>query len=827
MRRRRFPRVAIDVRTLQFETYQNRGIGRFLNSSLRALGQLNPEMELFLVYSPECSFPTDLPKNTVWELLPLRLPFTIPKMAHTTYHADADLEFQFDSAMESFLIEHQIDLFHITYPFGWEFFIPRRLYNVRSVVTIFDMIPAIYKEEYLDLWGYDLKVSFADRLGTAVFAQRVQTISQASKRDIIRFTHVPADKVDVIYPGVDDCFYPLNLKETMKEIRRVGLKGPYIFSVSGFHYSKNLKRTIQAFASLPKPIRDEMCFVILCPLSDYQRQIVESWLADYGLTGKVCFLEKVPQKTLTALYNGASIVLHATLYEGFGLPVLEAMACGVPVVASDIPVLHEVAGDSVIYVNPADPTAIAAGIVHVLEDRTLQETLREKGLQRARLFTWDAAAQGLLRSYQSALEISIFAQETTRIVKNAKNISRRLRIAFWSPLNPKLSGISDYSESLISALRKYADVDCYVEGYQPSNRPLADTIPIYDARAYLQINTRRRYDINLYQIGNNPLHCYIYWQALQVPGIITLHDVVLYHLVHYALVRGSDTKKFWDEVAYSEGTSIARVARREYLRGRINDYEIALHRRIIERSLGTIVHSQWAADRIAGVARGPVQVIPMGCMLFPPDGGRFARIARSLLGWPVDILIFGSFGIMHRVKRIETILRAYRRLHEKFQHTALVLMGPVDPTAWPSINELQQDPDRTLKERIYLYPGYVPAELMLTSMLSVDVGINLRNPTAGETSATLHTLLAMGKPVIVSDIGAYREYPDLCCPKVPTDNDKEEEALHAILSQFAARPEVLRRASKSAWTYSEPNTWDHTAQRYLAFIDAILSKQRG
>jgi len=822
-------RIAIDIRPLQFEAYQNRGIGRFLKSLLRALCQVKPEIELLLVYSPDHSLPADVPKDAIWGLLPLKLPFHVPMMLSTMPHADPDLEFQFDSALESLLAEHKVDLFHNTYPFGWEFFIPRRLYTVRSVVTIFDIIPIIFKEEYLDLWGYNLKESFADRLGAAVFAQRVQTISAASARDIIKFTDIPAEKVDIIYPGVDNHLYPMNPERARKQFRQLGLRGPYIFSVLGFHYSKNLQRTIQAFASLPKHVRDEFSFVILCPLSAYQRQCVESWLADYGLTGVVRFLERVPHKALLALYNGASVVLHTTLYEGFGLPVLEAMACGVPLVVSDIPVLHEVAGDAAIYVRPMDPAAIADGVLRVLEDQSLQERLRAKGLERARLFTWEAAAQALLRSYQSALDAPLFGQEAIRSTQNTKNVSkitgRRLRIAFWSPLNPKLSGISDYSESLIAALRQYADVDCYVEGYQPSNRPLADTIPIYDARAYPQVSAKRYYDINLYQIGNNPLHCYIYWQALQVPGIVTLHDVVLYHLVHYALVQGSNTKRFWGEVAYSEGFSVAKRARHEYFRGRVNDYEIALHRRIVERSLGIVVHSQWAADRITDAARGPVQVIPMGCTLFPPDGGRFAQIARSLLGWPVDSLIIGSFGIMHRVKRLETLVRVYRRLLKQFQHIVLVLMGPVDPTAWPLINELQQNLDRSAKEIIYLYPGYVRAELMLTAMLSVDVGVNLRNPTAGETSATLHTMLAMGKPVIVSDIGAYREYPDLCCPKIPTD-DREEEALYTTLARFAASPEALRQASECAWAYSESNTWDQTAQRYLAFIEAILSKQR-
>lgn len=818
-------RVAIDIRPLQFEAYRNRGIGRFLGSILSALQQIESEMQFLLVYSPAYSLPSILPRSN-FRLLPLVLPFHVSEMPYTTPHADPDLEFQFDSAMESFLIEHKVDLFHNTYPFGWEFFVSRRLHTVRYVVTVLDIIPLIYKQEYLDPLGYNLKMSFADRLGTIVYAQRVQTISRASAHDLIKFTGIPFDKIDVVYPGVHQDFCPLDPKDLRAELHRVGVRGQYIFSVLGFHHTKNLKRTIQSFARLPKYVRDAFRFVILCPLSPDQRRLVESWLVSWGLTEQVLLLQGVSQRTLVALYGGASAVLHTTLYEGFGLPALEALACGAPLVASDIPVLHEVADNAALYVDPTDPDAIAAGVLRILEDSQLQNQLRAEGFRRARLFTWEAAARALLHSYQIALSMPMLKDaKRPSIMVNASANGRRLCIAFWSPLNPKQTGISDYSESLISALQKYADVDCYVEGYQPSNRPLADVVPIYDARAYSQVAARRHYDINLYQIGNNALHVYIYQQAMQIPGIVTLHDVVLYYLIYHALVRSGCTKAFWDEVAYSEGTAVAEQVRLDYLRGRTHDYELALNRRLIERSLGVIVHSEWAAQRIAHIATGPVQVIPMGCMLFPPDGGRFAQIGRAFLGWPMDALIIGVFGIMHRVKRLETVVRVYRRLRERFPNIALVLMGPVDPTVWPLISELRQNPARSLEEGIYLYPRRVPIELMLVSMLSVDIGVNLRNPTAGETSATLHTMLGMGKPVIVSDIGAYREYPNLCCPKIPTD-ENEESALYTTLLEFIGSPTALQRASDCAWAYSKSNTWDQTAQRYLSFVETVLSAVR-
>jgi glycosyltransferase involved in cell wall biosynthesis len=927
-------RIAVDVRPLQFDAYRDRGAGRFLSSLLSVLQRSDTGFQWLLVYAPDRPAPAIVSGAPAWQLLPLALPFPVQELPATTPHTAPDLEFQFDSAMEAFLLQHQVDLFHQIYPFAWEFYAPRRLRQVRSVATILDVIPLLYKQEYLDPLGQALKESFADRLSAAVYAQRVQTISAASARDIAKFTGIPEAHLDIIYPGVSSDFRPLDRQQVAEELRQLNLTKPFIFSLLGFHHSKNLRRTIQAFARLPRTVRENYQFVILSRLSPDQKQTVESWIASEGLTGDVRLLEGASHEALLALYSGATVVLHAALYEGFGLPVLEGMACGAPVVASDIPVLREIGADAVVYVDPAAPEEIATGVQRVLEDPALQARLRVEGGQRARLFTWERAAQALLRSYRAALAAplpwtvpqagraatvgenvigrsvscdcearskatfpdagdcfgpnhvlsgaegdgprndaprDVFRAEVhagrgatadenviargvfcpEAIFSNAGDCfgpddgprndaprdvfraeveqaptllksARRLRLSFWSPFNPKLSGISDYSESLVAALQQYADVDCYVEGYQPINRPLADTLPFYDARAYPQLAAARPYDANLYQIGNNVLHRYIYRHAMQTPGIITLHDVVLYYLMYHTLIKDGDTKDFWAEVAYSEGPAVAERARREYLQGRANDYELALHRRIVETSLGTVVHSQWAADRIAPVATAPVQVIPMGCTLFPPDGGRFARVARSLLGWPVDSLVMGVFGIMHRVKRVETVVRVYRRLRQQFPHIALVLMGPVDPTAWPLINALQQDPDGTLAEGIHIYPAYASPEMLLTAMLAVDVGVNLRNPTAGETSATLNTMLGMGKPVIVSDIGTYREYPDLCCPKIPTD-DAEEQVLYEALLRLVMSPAALRQASAGAWAYSEPNSWDRSAQRYLAFAETVLS----
>ena len=224
-------RIAVDVRPLQFEAYRDRGAGRFLGSLLSVLQQSDTEFQWLLVHTPDRPAPAIASDASSWQLLPLELPFPVQELPATTPHTDPDLEFQFDSALETFLLKNHVDLFHQVYPFAWEFYSPRRLHAVRSITGILDVIPLLYKQEYLDPMGQKFKESFADRLGAAVYAQRVQTISAASTRDIIRFTGIPKDKVDIVYPGVGSDFHPLDRRQVAEELRQFRADRPvYLFA---------------------------------------------------------------------------------------------------------------------------------------------------------------------------------------------------------------------------------------------------------------------------------------------------------------------------------------------------------------------------------------------------------------------------------------------------------------------------------------------------------------------------------------------------------------------------------------------------------------------
>ncbi|CAG0956681.1 D-inositol 3-phosphate glycosyltransferase [Anaerolineae bacterium] len=813
-------RVGIDIRPLQLDAYKTRGIGTHLRSWIESAQTVARAGTFHLLFDPALPVPSIQLTSDHWMLCPFELPFAPLGDQVEGLRIQPDAEFVFDSAMESYLVAQEFDLFHATYPLMLEAFVARRLRRTRWIATIYDLIPIVFRDEYLNSLGEAARQSFAERLSASVYAHRVQTLSASSQSDLERFTGIPADKIDVIRGGVDSRFAPMRAEQFNQALAKLNLPRPYVLAVSGFHHAKNLRRVVEAYGLLPDTLRKEYGLVVVCPLAPQAKETIRSWCDNLGIERRVVLLQDLSPAQVVALYNGATLLAHPALYEGWGLPVLEAMRCGTPVLTSTVSSLPEVAGQAAVLVDPTNSQEIARGMTHLLTHPDLRAELCERGIHQASQFTWDDTARRVLESYARALDLE---PSPMHVFSIATKWRHPLRLAFWSPLNPRRSGISDYSESLLAAMREYAQIDVFVDGYQPSNLPLLDHFPTYDAKAYPYVALRAPYDLNLYQIGNNRLHRYMYDRILGEPGIITLHDVCVYHLIHAVLAGGSHPERFWQEVAYCEGSEVAQKARIEYVKGQLDDYSLSLNRRLVEASRGVITHSDSAAKKLERYrAVSPLRIIPFGISILEDDQGKFARAIRHALDIPEDAFVFGVFGHIHRVKRIPVILRAFARVRAKLPNTCLLIMGPLDPSAADAIRPLQTNLENTREQGIYLDLTYADHVLRLMMVHAIDVGINLRYPTAGETSASLSTFLGMGKPTLVSAVSSFLEYPDSCCPKVPIDQN-EEAVLFQHMFNFAVEPNSYRQAAEAAYNYCRDKSWDHCAQAYLQFVEDILS----
>jgi glycosyltransferase involved in cell wall biosynthesis len=233
-------------------------------------------------------------------------------------------------------------------------------------------------------------------------ATRVMTVSETSKRDILRFVNIPAEKIDVIYNAYDERFAVEPCEEDVTRVReRYQLHDEFVLYAGNVKPHKNLKRLIQAFHLVRGRGLSHLKLILIgdeiSKYAELRRAVHQHQLHKY-----VRFLGYLPEETLAIMYRLAGVFVFPSLYEGFGLPPLEAMASGTPVVTSNVSSLAEVAGDAAVLVDPYDPQAIADGIYQVLTNDQLREELRRKGLARARQFSWEDSVRRVRAIYDLA-----------------------------------------------------------------------------------------------------------------------------------------------------------------------------------------------------------------------------------------------------------------------------------------------------------------------------------------------------------------------------------------------------------------------------------------
>jgi glycosyltransferase involved in cell wall biosynthesis len=225
-------------------------------------------------------------------------------------------------------------------------------------------------------------------------ARTIIAISEATKRDLIDFYGTPAGKIEVVHHGVGPDFHPRTQAEIASTLDRLGIRQPYILSVGTVQPRKNFGRLAAATASVERAGLPHQ--LVIAGKRGWLADRVDREMAASGQRDRVQTLGYVAPIDLPALYSGASAFCLPSLYEGFGLPVLEAMASGTPVIASHSSALGEVAGAAAITVDPTNVDAIGDALVRVLADDALAKELRDTGLRRAAEFTWERTARATL-----------------------------------------------------------------------------------------------------------------------------------------------------------------------------------------------------------------------------------------------------------------------------------------------------------------------------------------------------------------------------------------------------------------------------------------------
>lgn len=267
-----------------------------------------------------------------------------------------------------------------------------------SVVTVHDLGFQYYPQAHT--LSQNLYLRWSTR-HNARAASRILADSQATRQDLVRYYGISPEKIVVVYPGRNESLAPISEPAALDAVRsRFSLTGPYLLYVGTLHPRKNLVRLVQAFAALLSsdlPSSASGLQLVLAGQRGWLYDEVFAQVRKLDLAGRVILTGYVPEADLPALLSGALAFAFPSLYEGFGLPILEAMACGTPVVCSDVSSLPEVAGDAALLVDPESVESIAGGLARVVADEHLRRELVNQGFQQVRGFSWRRCAQEALQ----------------------------------------------------------------------------------------------------------------------------------------------------------------------------------------------------------------------------------------------------------------------------------------------------------------------------------------------------------------------------------------------------------------------------------------------
>lgn len=351
----------------------------------------------------------------------------------------------------------------------------------------------------------------------------------------------------------------------------------------------------------------------------------------------------------------------------------------------------------------------------------------------------------------------------------------KLKIAFFTPLNPLKSGVSDFSEELLMELKNHMEIELFIGDYTPTNPDIVDNFTIRKIKDFVKEEIRSQYDEVIYQIGNNEVcHKEIYDMALKYPGIIEIHDISLHHMIAATTIAKGNIEEYKRIMEYCHGKNAVKVVD-QFLNSEIlppwenNSLTFTLNKEIIDSAKGVIVHSDYAKQMVKGIKSDvKITTIYLHADEICTDYEKEKIEARKKMGIDIEETIFATFGFITKPKRIFEILKVLKEIKYKGYAFKFYIVGKVDE----NLNILNIIRQYGLQNDV-IVTGFVDLTEMKNLMKAADICFCLRYPTQGESSAIVHRLLGMGKVIIVTDVGTFSEYPDEIIIKINHNNEIE------------------------------------------------------
>ena len=788
-------RIVIDMQGAQASN-RHRGVGRYTMAVAESIARNRGEHEIILALSG--LFPETIE--------PIRAAFNslLPQENIRVWHAQARVAFADDAnqwrrhsaelVREAFLASLRPDVVHVSSLFeglGDDAVTSVGLLsrNVPTSVTLFDLIPYIHREPYLN--SPTIAAWYFEKIDSLRRSDLWLAISESSRQEGIERLGLSKKCVVNVSTDADAYFQKLNISNEEESFvrSRYGLNHPFVMYTGGIDHRKNIEGLIRAFSKLPQEVRETHQLAIVCSVQPESRQTLASLARKQGLGKDAVILTGfVPEEDLRALYNLCSLFVFPSWHEGFGLPALEAMRCGAPVIGANTSSLPEVIGWKEALFDPFNDEEMAKKMAHALSDEMFRADLVRNAEVQSEKFSWDETAKRAIAAMGSLYS-------ARPIAPKVKTSDRpRPRLAYVSPLPPERSGIADYSAEILPELAKHYEIEVIVTQETIDAPWVNASCSVRSAQWFAE--HAGEFDRVLYHFGNSAFHQHMFPLLKAIPGVVVLHDFFLSSIVAHMDVHGLAPGRWAQELYFSHGYKAL------YERFHARDmadvvWKYPCNWSVIQNSLGIIVHSpnsvrlvnQWYGGEAHDWA-----VIPLA---------RDSRIstdradARKKLGLGTDDFLVCTFGMLGPSKLNHRLMDAWMKSDlARDDSCHLVFVGENHGCEYgKKLLATIRNGKAIGNIRI---TGWVDRKVFQQYLAAADTAVQLRTLSRGETSAAVLDCMKCGLPTIVNANGSMADLDAEAVWKISEDFTDEQliDALETLWRDSARRRQMGKAARK-------------------------------
>lgn len=807
-------RIVIDMQGAQTES-RFRGIGRYTMEFTQAVVRNRGDHEIFLVLNG--LFPDTIePIRAAFEgLLPqenIRVwyapsPVKEEQLGNDTRREVAEL------IREAFIASLNPDVVHITSLF--EGYVDCAVtsigrFNSKALVsvTLYDLIPLLNPEQYLQpnpryQAYYQRKI---DWLKKAAVMLGISDYACQEAKDALS---IDSTKVVAISTAIESSFKKLDInnEQAANVLGKFGIKKPFLLYTGGADERKNLPRLIQAYAKLKQELRCEHQLVFAGRMPEGEVNNFSNIANENGLDDKdLIFTGYISEDDLVALYNLCKLYVFPSWHEGFGLPALEAMACGAPVIGANTTSLPEVIGLQTALFDPFDVASITKKMQLALTDDIFRKNLIAHSEQQVKKFSWNKTAKITISSWEALYKAEIVNRFPVR--------KEKLKLAFVSPLPPERTGIADYSSELLPVLANYYEIILILDQIKVSSEFSTNNKYCIKDVNWLRKN-KECVDRVLYQVGNSPYHKHMLELVKELPGTVVLHDFYASGLMAW-LEQYGGVSNLWGRALYQgHGYKALKDMYRDAEEAK-RLYPVSWN--FIENATGVVFHSNYSkslSNSWYSIDAGASTIIPHlrdATIIFAN------KESRKDLNLPDNAFVICSFGFIDSSKLNHRLLSCLLSSYLARDKNCYLIFVGANHGGEYGRNLISKIESSGLSARIKI-TGFTEAVDFKKYLSIADLAIQLRTDSRGETSGTVLDCMNYGIPLIVNANGSMAELDKDAVWMLP-DEFGDEELIHAIEALYENEVRRKQMGEKSKFVIQNQHSPEKCAKLYFQAIEA-------